>query len=122
MRIAISEWNEMISPVFDETGTVRLVNLDTGEIQRLPLSGLAAGARAEVLRTAGVSDLLCGAISPFALKVLTMSGIRVHAWLHGPIDRALQAFTHGDLDDPRFTMPGCQALRDNPEQGMVEET
>lgn len=112
MRIAITDWSGSVSPVYDEAEQVRIMDSNLQSDRVIPLRGLGPGARAEVLREAGVIVLLCGAISPFARRVLAMHEIEVQAWLRGDVNQVLQAWREGRLDRDELILPGCRHLRD----------
>ena len=108
-RIAIPHWQGRVSPVFDVAGRVLLAEIDAGGITRggeLLLEVEDAAGRSQLLRSAGVEVLICGAISwPFELAV-TSSGIAVISQICGELDVVLRAYASGRLG--YFRMPGCR--------------
>jgi predicted Fe-Mo cluster-binding NifX family protein len=110
MRIGVPIWNGRVSPVLD--AAERLVVVDTDgsgnrarevvalEARRLPL-------RAARLSRLGLDLLVCGAVSRPLHELLTAAGVRVEPWVAGELDEVLHAAESGNLDLPRYRMPGC---------------
>ncbi len=114
MRIAVSAWNGRISPVFDTSGQVLLVDMEQGtETQRsayaLPLQD--PPRRVATLTALGADVLLCGAISRPLAEMLQASGIWIVPFLAGEEEDVLAAYMSGGLPDPRYSLPGCSGKR-----------
>jgi len=97
MRIAIAHWQDRISPVFDVSDRLLLIDIEDGrELNRedhvLNCRGPFERAR-EVYRL-GVQVLLCGAVSRPLETALISSGVRVIG------------FICGRLANKCFQMPG----------------
>ncbi len=114
MRIAIPHWQGRIAPVFDVAGRLLLIDVESGrEIfrQQRILFKTSFSDRAAELLSYGPNALLCGAISaPLQLKLLA-SGLKVIAFVCGPVDDVLAAYLQGSLANPAFAMPGCHRWR-----------
>ncbi len=115
MRIAITNWQNRVSPVFDVAAHLTLLELDDRfeELTRqaMTFSGETCSARARQLSELGVDVLICGAISQAAELALLNSGIEIISQICGDTDRVLAAFMHGTLADNEFLMPGCCGRR-----------
>jgi len=114
MRVAIPVWRERVSPVFDVSGRLLLIDLDDGaELKRsdMCVEEEDPAARAQKLAALGVEVLICGAISQPLEAILTHSGVRVIAQTCGSVDEILRAFQSGRLADRSFAMPGCCGRR-----------
>jgi len=109
MRIAISQWNGRVSPVFDVSERLLLVDMaEHHEITResVYLTSLGPFGRIKELAHIGVNILICGAIS-FALEsALKHAGVRVIGFTCGDVDAVIAAFQKGCLGDACFRMPG----------------
>ena len=108
-KIAIPHWQGRVSPVFDVAGRVVLAEFVSGEIVRhgdLLLGAEDSQARADILLSAGVEVLICGAISCRYERALTSAGIEVISQICGEIDRVLHAYAEGRLS--YYQMPGCR--------------
>lgn len=110
MKIAITIWNNRVSPVFDVTGKVLLCVSDDERIsseQQLLLPDASAAEKVTCLVEAGTEVLICGAISRDALSTATNVGIRVYPFIAGDVREILQACLAGRLVGRDFAMPGC---------------
>ena len=114
MRIAISHQLDRISPVFDVSGHILLVDIENSHevrrnervlVEEDPLD------RARQVAQFGVQVLICGAVSWSLENALSSMGVRVIACICGPVERVIQAFKEERLDEGGFTMPGCQGRR-----------
>ncbi|ACL03953.1 conserved hypothetical protein [Desulfatibacillum aliphaticivorans] len=112
MRIALSIWNNRISPVFDVARQVLVLDVEQGEVVESRLENLPdiPGQRLAALQNLQVRGLVCGAISePLAARALSV-GIEVMPFVAGDVDEIVNACVSGALDNPCFAMPGCQGL------------
>jgi predicted Fe-Mo cluster-binding NifX family protein len=110
MRLAVAVWGSEVSPVFDFSHRIMVMQCDeTRERARYPyeLPDESMSARAERLRELGVDVLICGAISNSLAKMLRGMGIVVIPWKCGLVEEVLMAYFSGSLEDPRFSMPGA---------------
>ncbi len=109
MRVAIAHWQDRISPVFDVSDRLLLIDIEDGrELSRednvLNCSGPFERAR-EVYRL-GVQVLLCGAVSRPLETALISAGVRVIGFICGGLEDVLNAYIKGRLADKCFQMPG----------------
>ena len=114
MRVAITNWQGRVSPVFDAAGSVLLIDVDKGrERQReeRPLTRTGVLARAGEFLKLGAEVLICGAISAPLEAALVSSGVRVFGFVCGPVEEVLAAFLDGGLARQAFCMPGCGGRR-----------
>ncbi len=110
MRIALTVWEDRISPVFDAATTLLIVDLvEEGLTDRhlatLPRRGSAQ--QAGILKQLGVSILICGAISEGHANNIAFSGIELIPFISGKTENILEAFASGEPIIPAFSMPGC---------------
>jgi predicted Fe-Mo cluster-binding NifX family protein len=111
MKIALPEWNDHISPVFDVADNILIYEYRNGEKEKheivsLPVAGPLM--RASILKAHGVAIVICGAISRLAENALFMKNIQTISYKCGQITEILSAFRNGHLEDAVFSMPGCQ--------------
>lgn len=114
MRIAITVWNNRISPVFDVAQQLLFVDIvDDGEGTRslLSLAGMSPQQKVEAIKLNRIEMVLCGAVSEFFLVLLGNNGIKVEPWISGDIDEVIKALMQNRLFDPLFSMPGYRHLR-----------
>ena len=109
MKIAITCWNDRVSPVFDVTGQVALFNSNGVlffPLQLLVFPDLCAAEKIVRLVEARTKVLICGAISRDAHETAINTGIKVYPFISGDIKEILQAYLMGRLGDAVFAMPG----------------
>ena len=115
MRIAIPHWRGRISPMFDESRRLLLVDINDGrEISRVE-EMLVLGnplLRVKQVKKAGADILVCGAISLALKHNLQSAGIVVMGFTCGPINDIVEAILDRTLMNPKFAMPGCIERRD----------
>ncbi len=113
MKIALSIWQDRIAPVFDVGTVLLLVELDGNEVVRQEEVRVPEDPAGKIhgLVTAGVSELICGAVSRPVRMMLEAGGICVNDFLAGNVDALLTLrLTTGEIPD-RFRMPGCGGRR-----------
>jgi predicted Fe-Mo cluster-binding NifX family protein len=110
MRVGIPIWNGRVSPVLDTAERVVVVDTeaDAGEVRE----EVALELRRLPLRAARIAELrldvlVCGAVSRPLAEMLTAAGVPVQPWISGQVKEVLGALTAGQLDRPRYRMPGC---------------
>jgi predicted Fe-Mo cluster-binding NifX family protein len=110
MRIAVAHWGERISPVFDVTDNLYLIDIEDGmELRREDrmLTGRNPFQRAREVSGLGVDVLVCGAISRMQETALLMARIQVAGFICGWVNDVVESFLCSRLSDGRFLMPGC---------------
>lgn len=113
-RIAVTVWENRISPVFDVSRRALLLTIeDRREVGReeLALPDGGADAKLAVLRGHRVGTLLCGAVSQSAALHAAATGIRLLAFLAGDAEEIIAAHLGGRLPSGLFVMPGCRGRR-----------
>jgi predicted Fe-Mo cluster-binding NifX family protein len=112
MRVAIAVWNDRISPVFDTSSRLVLVDVEQGTEQSRRIVEVGADSfptqRARWLMELEVNVLICGAISRVLAELVSASGVVVIPWVSGPAEEVLRAYLRKRLSDSRWRMPGCR--------------
>ena len=114
MRIAIPEWNNDVSTVFDTAGSIVIIDSEGPDIIRRSIAHVAAS---DILRK--IIDLvdirtdlvICGALSREMLELLQMHGITVVSGVHGIIEDIIAAYFDGTLNDGSHYMTGVAERR-----------
>ena len=113
MNIAITVWNNRISPVFDSAGTLLVAEICKAEIIdrkiRLFQTGLF-DRFVQLLGNLDVQVLICGAICAGPVTILESQGIKVISFVAGDVEKVLKMYASGD-DLAEFSMPGCRWRR-----------
>lgn len=109
--MALSVWKDYISTVFDTAEQLLVLELDGTEHPKrttVKMNTADIAGRASQLKEKRIEVLICGAISRPLEASLTSLGIKVHAFIRGPVEEVLAAYQNGDLDQAAFALPGCQ--------------
>lgn len=110
MRLGVAIWGSEVSPVFDFSHRILVVQCDAHCKQvryRYDIPDESMAARAERLRELGVNVLVCGAISNPLADMVRGLGITLIPWKCGLVEEVLLAYFTGTLRDSRFTLPGA---------------
>lgn len=109
MKLALTVWENRISPVFDCAQTVLIVDI-TGDMAKdkylEPFRDESPFSRATKLSELGVNVLVCGAVSDSFANVIETYGIKIISFVAGRVDEVLDAYLTGGLHNARFRMPG----------------
>ena len=116
-RIALTIWNDIVSPVFDAAEHVLFWSKENGDRETINVSALTPPEKARFIESRQAYALICGAISEQAHGMLLDRGIQVIPWIRGNVDEVIAAFTEGKLDTREFTLPGCWGCRNRAGRG-----
>lgn len=111
--IAITEWNGLVSPLYDAACSLRVVR-SNNEITTIDVSDCTPASKADICSREGVTVLICGAISIAANINLEAKGIKIIPWVSGPVDTIVDAYRMEGAVSERFSMPGCRRLEVGP--------
>jgi predicted Fe-Mo cluster-binding NifX family protein len=109
MRIAISIWEDKISPVLDTASKLLIVEDNSqNESSRFEANLLEQdmSLRCSFIRGLDLDVLICGAVSRQFREMLRACGIKIISGIAGPAEDVLDAYLHGDLYHSGFFMPG----------------
>lgn len=110
MKVAITEFNGRVSPVFDTCRFLRLFDTAAVKDASANLVGIghvAGPFRASYLKKIGVDAVICGAVSGQLATNVASLGIRLYPYFSGDVESVFLAFVRGELDSPGYMMPGC---------------
>jgi predicted Fe-Mo cluster-binding NifX family protein len=110
MRIAIAHSAGRISPVFDVTNNLLVIEVVGGaEVRRNHCTLVSRNPfmRAREVAGLGVELLVCGALSHVQEAALVRTGIQVAGFICGDVEAVFDAVITGRLADGCFLMPGC---------------
>jgi predicted Fe-Mo cluster-binding NifX family protein len=114
MRIAISIWEDKISPVLDTASTLLIIENETQkENSRYEVRLLKQdiSKKSRFIQSFNIDVLICGAVSRQFSDMLKASGIEVISGISGPARDVLEAYQQGMLLRSQFFMPGSQTDR-----------
>jgi predicted Fe-Mo cluster-binding NifX family protein len=111
MKIALTVWEDRISPVFDVSDMLLVADIEHGIVQTRRLVKMEPGRlsqRVVMLNRLEIKVLICGAISEVPAAIVSAGNIRLIPFISGKIDPILDAFAKGKAIVPAFAMPGVR--------------
>ncbi len=113
MNIAITIWGFRVSPLFDASGKLLIVDPDQGGVRmerQFEVSHLSLMEKCHLLQQQAVNVLICGAISHTCFNRVTAAGIEVIPLICGDIKKVLAAYLNHSLENASFFLPQRQAF------------
>lgn len=110
MKVALTVWENRISPVFDCAQVLLVVDIKerTAAGRRFePFRYESPFSRAAKLSDLEIEVLICGAVSDSFANMIETYGIRIIPFVAGAVDEVLDAYLTGDISSSKFKMPGC---------------
>jgi predicted Fe-Mo cluster-binding NifX family protein len=105
-KIAITNWDGIVSPMFDASCCFLIVQPD-GQRSMVNVRNMSLFEKIEYCSAEQIHVMICGAISNVALTMLRDCDIRTLSWVRGPVEDIITAYSN-DLDITElFSMPGC---------------
>ena len=114
MKVALAVWNGRISPVFDVSRQLQIMDVQDGRVINRVTVHFANDHpvhKVQRLLDMEVDILLCGAVSRQMAAVLDSYGIRRHDFIAGDIREVVDAYIRGALPSAEMSMPGCFSRR-----------
>ncbi len=114
MRITVPVYKKRISPVFDWSMRVLLIDISSENIidkEEIDISYCNEIERIEILEKMGTGLLLCGGISLQLEYIISFRGIGVISWISGDVDDILNKFIKGKFKPEKHLMPGVSKFR-----------
>ena len=109
MRVALTIWQNRISPVFDSARMLFIADVENEELvgtcYKLFHSELPH-CRAAELFDLQVKVLICGAISQIFINMIEVHKITIFPFITGEVNQVIDAYLKGTLSAPKFQMPG----------------
>lgn len=112
--VALTVWENRISPVFDVAHDLMIVRIDGGKIEDKRFVSFDPDRLSSmilILEDQKVECLICGAISETPARMIVDSGICLIPFISGNLDQVLGYFAKGESIVPGFLMPGCGCPR-----------
>jgi predicted Fe-Mo cluster-binding NifX family protein len=110
MKVAVTVWEERISPVFDASRRLLIAKIEGRRITDRSYVIFDPGMPsnlAKILSELDVPVLICGAVSQVPANIMTNGGIKLIPFITGEVDRVLDVYARGKSLAPAFVMPGC---------------
>jgi predicted Fe-Mo cluster-binding NifX family protein len=109
MRVAVSIWEDRISPVFDVSRKILILEMENGTLAGTIVERFTDDDpihKLHRLRSLQVNTLICGAISRSVADMLIAGGIQTIPFVSGKQEDVIAAYLAGELPGVRFAMPG----------------
>lgn len=110
MRVALTIWEDRISPVFDSAHMLLVSEVKNKEIENIGYERLypeIPQRMIEILKQMNISVLICGAISEEPAYLIRSMGVKLIPFIAGKVENVLDHFSKGKPITPKFSMPGC---------------
>lgn len=110
MKVALTVWENRISPVFDSAHMLLIVDIGKAGVKEKVhefMNPEYPHKVAERLSDLGVGVLICGAISEIPAKVIENTGINLIPFITGSWTEVLESYVKSMSVSQSFLMPGC---------------
>ena len=110
MKVAITVWENRISPVFDASHTLLIAEIEdshTTNREYITFDPEQVSYLVETLTQLGITALICGAISEIPANTIEANRIELIPFISGSIDEVLNTYSKDYAIDAAFMMPGC---------------
>ena len=108
--VAIPVFRTRVAPVLDWCSKIKIISEEGPDGAASREINVKEDSRFEVMRTLrrqGIDIVICGALSPKMLNYCENIGLRIIHGIAGDIGEVFQAYCSGELDRPRYWLPGC---------------
>lgn len=115
MKVAITIWDEKVSPVFDAAHSILIADINNNILKNIAYKSFNPQFEArliEKLNHLHIDVFICGAISQAHSTLIEANGIQLIPFISGSVNEILESFARGNSLVPAFLMPGCR--EDNP--------
>ncbi|MGW8284570.1 MAG: NifB/NifX family molybdenum-iron cluster-binding protein [Candidatus Deferrimicrobiaceae bacterium] len=109
MKVALTVWNGRISPVFDVSRKILLLDIRNGVVtgrREEPIEGIDPAQKAGKLAEWQVRELICGAVSRPLAGLFAAYGIRTIPFIAGDAEEVIEAYLARKLPNRSMAMPG----------------
>ncbi len=112
MKVAITEWQGRVAPVFDVSGTVVILDKNgLAERESVAMPTDSPRSKLDFLKEQQVDVLICGAISRRVREQAEALDLRINPFVSGEVGEVWEAWKKGRLDNACYSMPGCRRCR-----------
>ena len=114
MKIAVTIWEKRISPVFDSSGLLLIVEINNDKIisrREEPFNSDAPFLLVNRLNDLNVNILICGAISQMPATVIEQGGVLLIPFIGGIVNDVLDCCAKGNSPATEFLLPGCGRMK-----------
>ncbi|PID77583.1 MAG: hypothetical protein CSB24_00740 [Deltaproteobacteria bacterium] len=109
MRVAVTVWEDRVSPVFDSARVLLVARIENGMIADRfyePVNLSLVSRALEFLQQNHITKVICGAVSQESIALIENYGIELFPFITGKVEVILDRFAKGE-ELENFAMPGC---------------
>ena len=110
MKVAVTIWENRISPVLDSAHMLLIADISNSEIlnrKHVAFNPERPSRLPEVLSELNVEVLICGAVSQIPADMIESGGIKLIPFITGNVEEVLASFAKSATIVPSYLMPGC---------------
>ena len=110
MKVAITVWEDRISPVLDSSHTLLIADIKNSKImsrEYVAFNPELPSRLPKVLSDLDIEVLICGAVSQLPANMIESGGIKLIPFITGNVDEVLASFAKSATVVPSYLMPGC---------------
>lgn len=110
MKVAVTVWEDRISPVFDASRRLLIAEIENDRVVNQSFVIFDPELPSDLTKTLTALDvpvLICGAVSQVPANIIAADGITLIPFIAGEVDRVLDVYAKGNPLAPTFVMPGC---------------
>ncbi|MBF0302516.1 MAG: NifB/NifX family molybdenum-iron cluster-binding protein [Desulfamplus sp.] len=113
MNIALTAWEDRISPVFDSARTLLVVEIKEQKVVSRSIEQFNKSILCNIaemvtrLNLLKIDVLICGAISEIPSNIIQSNGIKLIPFISGNIEEIIAAYAKDETIISMFLMPGC---------------
>ena len=114
MKIAITVWEKRISPVFDSSELLLIVEINNHEIidsQKESFRSNVPFLLVNRLNELNVDILICGAISQMPATIIEQGNIILIPFIGGIVNEVIDYCIKGKSPACKFLLPGCKKMK-----------
>ena len=110
MKVAITIWDNRISPVLDSSHMLLIAEIENSKIMNktnIAYNPQMPSRLPELLSELGIEVLICGAVSQLPADMIESSGVKLIPFITGNVDEILASYAKSATVVPSYLMPGC---------------
>ena len=115
MKVALTVWENRVSPLFDSASTLLIADIEGRGIKNTrlePFECKSPFSRVARLDDLGVRVLICGGISDFFANLIEARKIQIVPFTAGAVHEVLEAYITGNIYKRDYRMAGCEMDKD----------
>ena len=119
MKVAITIWENRISPVFDSSRMLLIAEIKDAKVidkKYMTFNPEMPSYLIDNLNRMDIAVLICGAVSEIPAKMIEAGGISLIPFVAGHADEVLASYAKETKISSGFLMPGCKNDNDSKSQ------